>query len=69
VEILCSELGFVEGCGAMCGGGGFLGAKKCSKKEITLLAVSICVSSAVPQPPALWQAEQVLSNLLHLLAG
>lgn len=53
----------------MHGGGGFLGAKKRSKKEITLLSLSICVSSAFPQHPALWQAEQVLSNLLHLLAG
>ena len=29
-------------------GGGFLGAKICSRKEIPLLALSICVSSALP---------------------
>lgn len=65
MEILYSEL---KGVVLICGGGGFLGSKKCSKKEITLLTLLICVSSALPQLPAPWQAEQVLSNLLHLLA-
>lgn len=38
----------------------------CSKKDYTPGSLD-CVSSALLEPTALQQAEQVLSNFLHLL--
>lgn len=56
---------YAGGCGTMCVGAGFLGAV--FKKQIPLLIV--CVNSTLLQPPVLWLAEQVCSDILCQLAG